>query len=237
MDKRGIISTLLTELLFFCVIASHAEAQPFLLSKVADLNTQIPDGSGNFTYFFGNPVISGSNVAFHSRGEGGQEGIYLYSGANLSKVADLNTQIPGGSEDFLFFYSTVPATSGKKVVFQAGASQQGIYLHNGMTLSKVADLNTSIPEGLGTFSGFTGPVINGNNIAFLGHGIGQEGIYLYNGTTLSKVADFNTPIPSGSGNFTSLGIPMISGGNVVFVGGGIQAGIYLFQWSDLEQSS
>jgi len=43
---------------------------------VADKNTAIPNGTGNFTDF-GGPVLSGGNVAFVGLGSSGQTGIYL----------------------------------------------------------------------------------------------------------------------------------------------------------------
>ena len=45
-------------------------------SRVADLNTAIPGGTGNFTGFAGAPDISGEAVAFLGTGAGGQQGVY-----------------------------------------------------------------------------------------------------------------------------------------------------------------
>ncbi len=241
MKKQGKVIVWLTALLFVCFISPCAGAQSFLLSKVVDRKTPIPDGSGNFTLFLsGNPVISGNNIAFYSGGGGGQEGIYLYRGTTLSKVADRNTPIPGGSGNFTLFSSTNPVISGNNVAFEAGgASQQGFYIYNGTNLTKAVDLNTPIPGGSGNFTSFSnlaGQYISNNNLVFDGDGMGIYVIYLYNGTVLSKVADYNTPIPEGSGNFTSFSNYLwISGDNVVFVGGAIQYGIYLYKGMSLSK--
>ncbi len=147
-----------------------------VLSKVADQNTPIPSGSGNFTSFANDLGISGENVVFFGSGAAG--GMYLYNGTTLSKVVDQNTPIPSGSGNFTGFY--VPFIDSATVVFTGfGASgQQGIYLYNGTTLSKVVDLNASIPEGSGYFTGFAAMGVSGDNIAFWGYGVGQYGYYL-----------------------------------------------------------
>jgi hypothetical protein len=44
--------------------------------KIADLNTAIPGGTGNFTSFFTQVGIGGGNVVFLGSGSGGQTGIY-----------------------------------------------------------------------------------------------------------------------------------------------------------------
>jgi hypothetical protein len=48
MEKGRMTLGSLGVLLLLCVIASQARAQSFILTKIADLNTPIPGGSGNF---------------------------------------------------------------------------------------------------------------------------------------------------------------------------------------------
>jgi hypothetical protein len=109
--------------------------------KVADLNTAIPGGSGNFTSFIpGNPVmpaIDGTRVAFLGTGSGGQQGIYVSIPSdpiipgNPVKIADTATAIPGGAGNFTGF----------------GANgHQGIYDMTGGSLLNVVDL-TEIRDG------------------------------------------------------------------------------------------
>ena len=60
------------------------------LFAVADTNTSIPGGSGNFINSFGAPWISDGNVAFTGRGSAGQSGIYyLPSTGVLQEVISL----------------------------------------------------------------------------------------------------------------------------------------------------
>ena len=55
------------------VKASRARAVDFDIVVIADLNTPIPGGSGNFTSF-GSTSLDGGNVAFRGLGSG-QDGI------------------------------------------------------------------------------------------------------------------------------------------------------------------
>src|SRR5262245_13600976 len=202
------------------------------LSRVADVNTPIPDGNGTFGRFRGNPALSGVNIAFLGFGSSFQEGIYHFAGKlPLTRVADLNTAIPGGTGNFIAF--DVPVLSGSNVAFLGFGSsgQRGIYLLAGATLSRVVDLNTAIPGGTGNFTGLSNfPMLSGKNVTFRGVGSGQEGIYVFAGGALSRVADLNTAIPGGASHFTGFNnFPVVSGGNVAFLGGGSsgQQGIYL----------
>jgi hypothetical protein len=220
--------------------------------KVADLNTGIPNGSGNFTGFSqgGLPVIpstDGGNVAFFGAGSGGQQGVYVMANGPPIKVADLNTAVPGGNGNFTAFFMNgppiVPAISGNKVAFFGAGSgtQQGIYTYDYVQQAgppiKIADTATAIPSGSGNFTAFPQhPTMSGDNVAFLGTGaIGQQGVYrAVNGPPI-KVADTTTAIPSGTGNFTSfMGVgppiaPAIDGTSVAFFGAGSggQQGIYV----------
>ena len=124
--------------------------------------------------------------------------------------------------------------SGDNVTFRDDWGQLGIYLFNGMSLIKVADTNTTMPEGSGSFLVFSSPMISSGNVAFIGGSPMQEGVYLFNGTSLIRVADTNTAIPSGLGNFTGFAGVDISGANVLFEGFGTgQSGIYLFNGTTL----
>ena len=250
---RDGLPQLSTALLILALIGARVWAASESLQRVADLNTPIPAGSGNFTGFQ-YPAISGGNLAFLGFGSSAQLGVYFFNGSVLSRVADLNTAIPGGSGNF----SEVdqPTLSQGNVAFfgfgssgQPGVSgQPGLYLFNGSALNRVADLNTPIPGGIGSFASFFGgpPALSGSNIAFWAVGppvqqgiYGQQGIYLFKGSVLSRVADLNTRIPGGSGNFTVFSgfLPPPTGGNVVFQGFGSsgQQGIYLFNGSALSR--
>ncbi len=193
------------------------------LVKVVDGSTAIPSGTGNFNLLWA-PSYDGGNLAFWGTGTG-QEGIYQNAGG-LGRVADLNTAVPSGTGNFTLFEAAASFDDGN-VAFQGDDSgQRGIYASTSEGLNRVADVNTPIPSGSGSFRFLRPPVIDGSNVAFKGQGLGQEGIYSDLGG-LHRVADLNTPIPSGTGNFVSFGDPSFDGGNLAFRGSGPgQAGIY-----------
>ena len=208
--------------------------------KVADLNTAIPDGAGNFTGFAGAPTISGDAVAFLGTGVGGQQGIYRFVPPNPIKVADLSTPIPNGTGLFTNFTPVDPCIYLNKLVFIGDGSggQQGVYLVDVLPMPPpimpIADTNTEVPGGFGNFTRFlpipppitpVAPSISGNYAVFFGASIeGQQGVYLVDILSPSPppimpVADGNTAIPGGTGNFQFFSALASEGNDVAFVGG------------------
>jgi len=253
----------------------HASFGGTNLVKVADLNTAIPGGSGSFVSFLSNGTnvmlnpqplppgeISGSNILFWGAGNGGQQGLYTsLGGTGLARIADTSTAIPGGSGNFVSFlpngtngYEPWPQPwklSGNNILLwgQGTGGQQGFYASlGGAGLVRIADTNTAIPGGSGSFVSFLSnganvmlnpqplpPEISGSNVVFWGVGAGgQQGLYASWGeTNLVKVADTNTPIPGGTGRFatfvsdgTNVSLnpqplpPKISGNLILFWGAG-----------------
>lgn len=100
--------------------------------------------------------------------------------------------------------------------------------------SRVVDSATAVPGMAATFNSFANgaPVIDGDNLAFIGQFPGGFGYYKVVGGNLSKVADTSTTMPGGPGTFTflSAGDIAISGSDVAFIGvriaGGVFRGIY-----------
>ena len=142
------------------------------------------------------------------------------------RIADTNTPIPGGTGTFTGFGlpgSTSFAASGSGISGVYQFHQFGLPVAN-PTISKLADTNTLIPGGIGTFIGFDTP---GYDFYFHATGAGgQEGIYRGNsGSPPSRYVDTNTLIPGGTGTFTTFH-PHASFG--VFYGEGAagQKGIY-----------
>ncbi|TWU27618.1 PEP-CTERM sorting domain-containing protein [Bythopirellula polymerisocia] len=203
-------------------------------TKIADTSTAIPNGVGNFDGF-DKPIISGSTVAFH-----GGAGIYVgpSTGGSLQVIVDLNDAIPAGIGNFTSIER--PRSSSESIVaFRARGSndQLGIYavsMTDG-TLSRIADQNTAIANGSGTFSGMSLESASGSTVAFSGGNVGnsQRGIYVgsTSGGPLTRVADRNTPIPGGVGVFERLGQPGVAlhGNKVAWTGRGAnsQVGIYI----------
>jgi hypothetical protein len=100
------------------------------LRVVADQNTAIPGGTGNFIAFDDSYglCIKSNRVVFLGYGSDSQEGIYLWEAGQLSKLVDTNTVINGRSLRHVYFGKE--AFDGTGVVFLAnffGAYFQGIY--------------------------------------------------------------------------------------------------------------
>jgi hypothetical protein len=213
------------------------------ISRFADLNTAIPNGTGNFTSFSPFPSVAGlgswATVAFTGSGSGGQAGIYfaLQSLSIVGVVADRNTQVPGGLNGNFTAFGSNPSFSGFNVAFRAGfggTSLNGVYVYdatNGMRLT-IADSNTPLPNGSGTFSTtFFEPTVSGSNVSF----INNNGVYALIGGTLKTIADTSTPSPNGSGNFTTISAyAPISGNEIAFIGNtATTKGVYLYDGAAL----
>ncbi len=192
------------------------------LNVVADINTPIPNGIGNFTDFnsFRSPVIDKDRIAFEGSGSSGS-GIYIKVGNTLKVVADTNTPIPGGTGNFSDFGDV--SLDDKDIAFESlgsseqGIQVQGIYTSIGGTLKVVADRNTPIPRSTGNFTSFANSSLDDGNVVFRGFGSSERGIYIKEvGGTLKVVVDNNTPIPGGTGNFTFFNNPSLDAGNVAF---------------------
>jgi len=85
------------------------------LQVVADLNTPIPGGTGNFTSLaFAQPSIDGDSIAFFGQGSD-LMGIYSTVGG-LHAVVDSNTMVPGTDETFGSFLF-LASVSGDDVAF------------------------------------------------------------------------------------------------------------------------
>jgi hypothetical protein len=153
------------------------------------------------------------------------------------RVVDTNTPIPGGTGNFTFF--TDPFTSSltdpildgrpavsienKIVVFSgSGASgQKGLYSSSvGGAITTIADTNTPLPDGTGTFRLFGTPSLSQGNVAFPGSGvtepIAQGAFFVPLGGPIRTVADRNTPVPGDIGVFRGIGAVSLDGRNVAF---------------------
>jgi hypothetical protein len=143
------------------------------------------------------------------------------------RIADTNTPIPGATGNFTGF--GIPSSTSFAA---SGAGVAGVYRFRGMfdfpianpTILKLADTNTLVPGGVGSFTGFDTPSYD-----FYFHATGaqgQEGIYRGNvGSTPSRYVDTNTPIPGGTGTFTAFH-PHASFGVYYGEGTAAQKGIY-----------
>ncbi len=194
-------------------------------SKIADTNTPLPGGTGNFR-IFEYWILNDNVVAFIAWGDDIQHGVYWWTNGHLDVVADRNTPIPDGIGAFTNFGDI--ALDNRVIAFNGHRSgldyQDGIYTYDGDSLCKVADRNTTIPNGHGTFRAFHSTDINVGRVTFLGQGDDfQKGVYESDirGSSLAIVADKNTPIPGSSDEtfvaFTNL---VSDGGAVAFMAAG-----------------
>ncbi len=225
------------------------------ITRIADLNTPLPNGLGNFLSLGTQSgiIIVGGNVLFAARGSGGQQGIYLADHSNPTlpfRIADTSTPIPGDIGNFTAFQDGL-GFDGNNVAFVASGSggQQGVYQVTVIaprqvgTPLRIPDTSMLIPGGAGNFAAFpSAPNISGSEVAFIGNGLNaQQGIYKVTmlippqvGPAV-KIADTATAIPGGTGNFTAFGAdqshpidPVMSGDRLAFVGSGSdgQHGVY-----------
>ena len=204
------------------------------LQVVADRNTPIPGGTGNFDRF-GSLALDENNVAFQGYGAGSdQRGIYISRNGSLQVVADRNTPIPGGTGNFDNFGSLALAEN--NVVFNSydsSYSVQGIYILQDGSLQVVADRNTPIPGGTGNFKSFSSTppsVLDKKNVVFQAEDAnGQQGLYIRRDGALQVLVDTNTTIPGSTIKFKNFSFsdPVVDGKNVAFVARvGDIAGIY-----------
>ncbi|MBD2776867.1 DUF7453 family protein [Iningainema tapete] len=193
------------------------------LQVIADTNTLIPGGVGNFSSF-SSVGLNKNNLVFTASGASGQQGIYKISGDGVVQlIADTNTSIPNGTGNFISFSNFV--VDENNVVFTARGTnqQQGIYKISGDgVLQVIADKNTAIPGGTGNFINFSNLFLttNGRNVIFITTSSTNQpnGIYISRDGLLQVLVDKNTNIPGTNSKFSGIGNTVIDGDNVAFLG-------------------
>lgn len=212
-------------------------------ATVADENTKIPGGAGNFSLiapaFSAIAALSGKGLAFWGAGRDGLQGIYVGSTLKLAKVADVTTEIPSGLGKFVNGFGGNRSINEGKVAFVGFVSlvSSGIYIGiPGQKLVTLADKTVACPDRDGRkFSDAVAPSISNGTTAFVGLGCSAvPGTGIYSGVPggLRLVADDATPVPNSNTKFRWVTQPSQSGPKyVAFLGGdGSRHGIYL--WVD-----
>ena len=107
------------------------------ISLVADTETAIPDGVGNFTSFDVRfSQMDEGGVVFHGRGDNNQNGIYLAKNGTITTIADFNTLDPSGTSVFTNLNGSV--IDGDRVFFQGiGAFGHGVFMWEDGALSTI----------------------------------------------------------------------------------------------------
>ena len=236
--------------------------------RIARRNDLAPDGNGVFGGFFfqsGGPVLSASGkVAFPvvlsgtSGGTTDENGIYMFNGTSLVKVAREGDPAPEGNGEFDAFGHPVINRAGqvaingllRNVTGGGLLGSGGIYLFTGGSWVNLVRDGDPLPDGNGTFDLAFAPDINdAGQVAFstflrTAVGIPSSGLYLHNGTGLEKVVRADDPAPDGNGLFSGFGNPVLNGaGQVAFradltnTGGGStdNTGIFLRTGSVISQ--
>jgi hypothetical protein len=155
---------------------------------VADTNTAIPGGVGNFIGFSVEPAIRHDSVLFAGQGDQGQQGIYRERNGSLERLVDLNTPVPGGGQFLSLNVGHGPALDGESFAFIAeflppdgGVDRAGVFGDFGDGLVRVAtELDVIDGENL-SFYGEVGVAprvrLDGSTLAF-NHFGGNGGIIL-----------------------------------------------------------
>lgn len=210
--------------------AGSAQPSNLYLSQGGSLSLLVRVGApypelGAFTSL-GLPNPGDDQVAFWGQGLVGGPGIYTALPRELRVVANRLFAVPGGAGNFTSFESNAgPGISGDRVAFVGsdGNNQPGVYLGipAQSNVSLIANTQSSLPDGQGTFTFFSSAGISGSRVAFFGSNQSsnpiQAGIYTAEiGSSLTKAADTNTAAPDGSGNFTGFTTPTVSGARVAF---------------------
>ena len=194
------------------------------LNVLVDTRTRVPGSTRNF-FSFSSPSVKNGSVAFAGSLTPGSptQGIYTNIGGSLNTVADVNTLVPGSTENF--GYLTAPSLDNGSVAFLRsglGFPIEGVYTNVDGSLSAIADRNTAIPGGTGNFTRFSNPYLSNGSVTFIGFGdsdgVSQAGIYTNLGGLLNAIADNNTAIPGGTGNFTNFTSLTSENGSVAFIG-------------------
>jgi hypothetical protein len=218
-----------------------APASGGALVKLADQNTPVPGGTGNFTtsdYGFVQPfqregcnvpVVGSTHAAFVGNDAANQIGVYsvpLKGGKTVVLVND-STPIPGAPvppQGVTYFNSEyVPCNVsilGNTVTFDIGGGDgEGVYsvATNGRSLARIADNNTAQPA-VGPFptaGNFFEPTMAGKTIVYIGATTG--GPYgIYTGGNTTPIAPVITDGDSEASEFDQFANPSVAHGTILF---------------------
>ncbi len=205
------------------------------LVSIMNTSTPQPGFDEPFGVFFSagsHPAIDGENVVFSGADEVGFGSEFSAIWARIDgvwqSIAQSDQPAPNG-ETFVTFRGlsgVSPSISGENIAFGAVTTfSTGIFAYIDGSLQLIADTDTPVPGGSGTFLNFgllsgTSPSISGANVAFGGCTEDGQGIYAYIDGSLQVIADTNTPSPDG-GTFVIFAMhegasPSISGANIAF---------------------
>lgn len=222
------------------------------LLKLVDLGSSVPGGVGNFSHldFVGAPLVKGGSVVFSGtdssqRAYLDRGGLYTVPvlGGTISRVANYNTPVPGGTGNFTKFGDNSRgrgsfSIDGGKVAFEGWdqISDDGIFVANLDGSNAVAVVGSfggfRCPNDFGNFffplGNFTNPSISGNSVSYWGNGVfdpstGSNKVFVapaVSGFNCNFVGSSLTPLPDDPDGTLhtryAAGHIQIDGGIVVF---------------------
>jgi hypothetical protein len=199
------------------------------LALVADSTTLIP---GAAIPFEGHDYVSldRGRVVFTGWGQDDEdndyEGIYRFENGTLSRIADLNTPVPGRTGGFLSFFGP-PSSDNGRVAFigvDFDDLEDGVYLGSGGPLALVADTSTPVPGRAEKFEYFNTVSADNGMLALIADSASVSGLYLHDVATgaISRIADTTTPVPGHGETFVEFGDDFdgldLDGNSVAFIG-------------------
>jgi hypothetical protein len=180
------------------------------LIRVADTTTTIPGTAMPFEAF-DYVSLDGQRVVFLGYGTGDEddiEGIFRFDSGAISRIADLNSPVPGRTGGFLEF-GTSSADDGQVAFIGEDFEdvEEGVYLGDGGHLKRVADTTTVVPGQAGHFEFFNAVVADNTKLALIADSASATGVYLHDRVTgsLTRVADSGTQAPGRAENFVDFG--------------------------------
>jgi hypothetical protein len=210
--------------------SAQAQLSTYTLTTVASIDTPIPGGTENFVDF-SVPSVKNGVVAFRGDGNAGQKGIYVFANGALTRVADLNTPIPGGPGNFTFYNLSVDsqfslASDGTVAFISKEGDRVGIYTNATGPLTTIVDANTFAPGSTGNFVNFFLLSYDAGEVAFTAVSDGyNQGLYKIkiDGGHVTIVADQSTVAPglepltfNDFGLSSDAGVLSLSAGNIAF---------------------
>ena len=193
-----------------------------------DAGTPVPDDTGTFSWVY-YPALSDGDIVFLGYSSSGAYGLYRTSNGSFVRLVDSMDEMPG--EAFAFNYFCNPASHDGVVAFGGygrffdGVTfdwQQGIYAHDGTGLQRIADNDSTTPDG-GTFNriDYCSADTFGGNTAFAAEFIntaGQRayGIFAEIDGSLTQLVDTNDVWPNRSLTYAYVYEPRIGDDAVLF---------------------
>jgi len=207
--------------LFFC--ADISSAVQFDYAKIADPNTPIPSGTGNFDSF-NDVAIDGPHVAFLGYDIGAsQSGYYSSSGGIATMLVNRADVMPGNAPETFDSFSGL-SFDGGTVAFQGvdqlggpGQLTHGVYTADAGGVSRLADNTGTSPVPADVVSGVR---LDGSISVFaVTDSSNDNSIERHNGGVYSTVVSETDLYPGETVTFGVVDSPAIGGDNVVFWGG------------------